>query len=106
MGVRVLCTVRQDIHRRKVGWEGLCLFWHPLVHLGRLSESLWLQVVSYTGAKTALPAAPCWPVPNFPLLLSLLLSLQELFARASWPALDPNPSSQHSGSFCTTSSKV
>lgn len=26
------------------------------------------QVVSQATAKTALPAAPCWPVPNLPLL--------------------------------------
>lgn len=26
------------------------------------------QVVSQAAAKTALPAAPCWPVPNLPLL--------------------------------------
>lgn len=40
------------------GWEGLCLFWHPLVHLRYFLSLFGSQVVSQAGAKTALPAAP------------------------------------------------
>lgn len=77
------------------------------------------QVVSQTAAKTALPAAPCWPVPNLPLLhlsqggdqpMQLLTVSPSPSPRAifqgPWPALDPNPPSQHSVSFHKTSIKV